>query len=108
MKTEFRDRHDRLRYLKACETARRLRADPRLIESGRRFVEDAMAPDPHQRHYTTLWRDLLALPAETIAAALIEDSPRGDLLRDTCPVFGRGFTSQEVAALLDADRASAP
>jgi hypothetical protein len=33
MKTSFRDRHERPRYLKACETARRI-------------VEERMAPDP--------------------------------------------------------------
>jgi hypothetical protein len=49
MKTSFRDRHERLKYLKACETARRIVRDPGLIEQARRFVEEAMAPDPHQR-----------------------------------------------------------
>jgi hypothetical protein len=106
MKTSFRDRHERLKYLKACETARRIIRDPRLIEQARRFVEEAMAPDPHQRVYTVMWRELLGLPAEDIAAALIEDSDRGQLLRDTSPVFGKGFTSREVVELLDRARAA--
>ena len=106
MKTVFYDRHERLRYLKACEIARRIVRDPRQIEQARRFVEEAMAPDPHQSTYTAMWREILSLPAQDIAAALIEDSEKGQLLRDTSPVFGDGFTSQEVVALLDRDRAS--
>jgi hypothetical protein len=101
MKTSFRDRHERLKYLKACETARRIIDDPRLVEQARRFVEDAMAPDPHQQVYTLMWRELLSFPATDIAAALIEDSDRGQLLRETSPVFGKGFTSREVVELLD-------
>jgi hypothetical protein len=106
MKTNFRDRHERLQYLKACETARRIQRDPGLVDQARRFVEERMAPDPHQRAYTSMWRELLRLPEESIAAALIEDSDRGQLLRDTSPVFGKGFTSREVVALLDRDRAA--
>jgi hypothetical protein len=106
MKTSFRDRHERLKYLKACETARRIIADPRLIDQARCFVEEAMAPDAHQRVYTLMWRELLDRPAAQIAAALVEDSERGQLLRDTSPVFGKGFTSREVVELLDRARAA--
>jgi hypothetical protein len=106
MKTSFRDRHERLKYLKACETARRIVGDPSLTEQARRFVEAAMAPDPHQRAYTLIWRELPGLPADAIAAALLEDSDRGQLLRDTSPVFGKGFTSREVVELRDRDRAA--
>lgn len=106
MKTRFRDRHERLKYLKACETARRIVRDPGLIDQARRFVEEAMAPDPHQRAYTLIWRELLCLSVEDIAAALLEDSDRGQLLRDTRPVFGKGFTSREVVELRDRDRAA--
>ena len=35
-----------------------------------------------------------------VAAALTEDSPRGQLLRETGPVFGKGLTSREVAELI--------
>jgi hypothetical protein len=108
MKTSFRDRHERLKYLKACETARRITLDPRLVDQARQFVEQAMAPDPHQRAYTSMWREVLELPAAEIAAALIEDSDRGQLLRDTSPVFGKGFTSREIVELLDRTRATAP
>lgn len=60
-----------------------------------------MEPDPHQRTYTLMWRELLDRPAAEVAAALIEDSPRGQLLRETSPVFGKGLTSREVANLIE-------
>jgi len=103
MKTHFHDAHERRQYTLACETARRIVRDPALIEDARRFVERAMAPDPHQAVYTTMWRDLLSRPASVIATALIEDSDRGGLLRETSPVFGPGYTSREIAAILNPD-----
>ena len=106
MTTRFYDRHERRSYLKACEVARRIVTDPALIEDGQRFLERAMAPAPHQSQYVAMWREMLTQPAAEIAAALIEDSPRGSLLRDTSPVFGPGFTSREIVALMD--RADAP
>ena len=108
MKTRFRDRHERLKYLKACETARRIVQNPDLVAQARRFVEKAMAPDPHQAAYTAVWREWLDRPAPEIAAALVEDSERGQLLRDTSAVFGPGFTSREIVALMERDRASTP
>ena len=80
--------------------ARRIVADPSMIADARRFVDKPMAPDPHQRTYTVMWHELLARPPAEIAAALIEDSPRGRLLRETRPVFGKGLTSREVAELI--------
>lgn len=49
MKTYFRDRYDRLDYLKVCEVARRIVDDPLLIAAARDFVETVMLADPHQR-----------------------------------------------------------
>ncbi len=106
MKTSFRDRHERLKYLKACATARRIIHDPQLIEQARHFVEAVMAPAPHQQVYTLMWRELLSLPAADIASAMTEDTDRGQLLRDTSPVFGKGFTSREIVELLDRTRAA--
>ena len=80
--------------------------DPHLIDQTRRFVEKAMTPDPHQHICTLMWRLLLGRRAEEIAAALVEDSDRGQLLSDTTPVFGKLFTSREVVELLDQDRAA--
>jgi hypothetical protein len=47
-----------------------------------------------------MWRDMLARSPAEIAAALTEDSPRGRLLRETRPVFGKGLTSRDVAELI--------
>ncbi len=101
MKTNFHDRHDHIDYLKACEMARRIVASPAVIEDARRWLEQRMAPDPHQRCYVEMWRALLDRPPEEIATALVEDSDRGQLLRETRPIFGKGFTSQEVRRLMD-------
>ena len=60
-----------------------------------------MLTDPHQHKYGMMWRELLAKPPGDIAAALVEDSERGRLLRETRPVFGRGLSSREVVALLE-------
>ena len=96
----FRDRHDRLKYLKACEVACRIAENPSLIEDARTFLV-RMAADPHQRDYVEIWREMLERPPAEIAAALVEDSERGDLLQDTAPVFGPGFTSQEIVRLIE-------
>jgi len=66
-----------------------------------------MLPDPHQRDYALMWQDLLAKSPAEIAAALTEDSPRGRLLRETGPVFGKGLTSRDVADLIANARAPA-
>ena len=47
----FHDRHEWIDYLKACEVARRIVADPSMIADAQRFVATRMAPDPHQRDY---------------------------------------------------------
>ena len=96
----FHDRHEWIDYLKASEVARRLVADPSNIADARRFVAARMAPDPHQRDYGQMWQDLLSRPPAEIAAALTEDSPRGQLLRETRPIFGKGLTSRDVAELI--------
>ena len=106
MATRFHDRHEWIDLLKAQEVARRIVADPSLIMDARRFVETRMLPDPHQRHYALMWRELLSQPPRAIAEALVEDSPRGQLLRETRPAFGKGLSSREVAALIE--RADAP
>ncbi len=87
MKTVFHDRHEERDYRKALALAERLRHDPTLVANARRYLERFMAPDPHSARYTAMWRDVLDLPAREIAAALIEDSPRGALLRETRPAF---------------------
>jgi hypothetical protein len=100
MAMRFHDRHEWIDYLKACEMARRLVADPSMIDAARRFVATRMQPDPHQRDYALMWQELLSRPPDEIAGALIEDSARGRLLRETRPVFGKGLTSREVVELI--------
>jgi hypothetical protein len=101
MATRFHDRHEWIDFLKAQEVARRIVADPSMIAEARQFVETHMAPDAHQQTYAVMWRDLLSRPPSEIAAALTEDCERGRLLRETRPVFGKGLTSREVAALIE-------
>jgi hypothetical protein len=107
-KAHFHDRHDRVDYLKACEVARCILRDPSLIADARAFVETAMLTDPHQRAHALAWQALLLRPPAEIAAALVEDTPRGQALRETRPVFGKGLSSREVVALLEAADAAAP
>jgi hypothetical protein len=100
MARHFHDRHEWITYLKACEVARRLVADPSMIVDAQQFVAKRMLPDPHQRDYAVMWQDLLSRTPTEIAAALTEDRPRGRLLRETGPVFGKGLTSRDVAELI--------
>jgi hypothetical protein len=108
MAMRFHDRHEWIDYLKACEMARRLVADPSMVADAQAFVATRMLPDPHQREYALMWQDLLSRPPAEIAAALTEDSPHGRLLRETRPVFGKGLTSRDVAELIAGTDAEAP
>jgi hypothetical protein len=108
MTIRFHDRHEWIDFLKANEVARRIVADPSMIADARRFVATRMAPDPHQRDYAIMWRELLSRSPSEIAAALTEDSPGGRLLRETRPVFGKGLTSREVAELIARADVAAP
>ena len=108
MTIRFHDRHEWIDFLKASEVARRILADPSSIADAQRFVTWRMAPDPHQRDYALMWRELLSRSPADIAAALTEDNPRGRLLRETAPVFGKGLTSQEVADLIARPDVAAP
>ena len=84
----FRDRHQLYSFLVARETARRILADPSLIERGRRHLEEFIRPDSAQRDGYRLWSDLLREPPLVIAERLLERSPRGDYTRETAPAFG--------------------
>mgnify|MGYP006894129271 CR=1 FL=1 len=88
MKTSFYDRHERRTYALIEETCRRILADPGLIGVARAHMEKFMALDPHQRPYYAMWRELLDLPPSDLVERLLEDSPRGDLVRETMPSFG--------------------
>jgi hypothetical protein len=101
MARRFHDWHEWIDFLKACEVARRIVADPSMVADAQRFVATRILPDPHQRDYAVIWQDLLSRPPAEIAAALTEDSPRGRLLPETRPVFGKGLTSRDVAELIE-------
>ncbi|EWY42811.1 hypothetical protein N825_00895 [Skermanella stibiiresistens SB22] len=70
------------------EICRRILLDPSLIDVARGHLERFMDPDPHQAPYYAMWRDLLDLPPAELVEHLLEDSPRGDLVRETMPSFG--------------------
>ena len=108
MTMRFHDRHEWIDFLKASEVARRIVADPSTIADAQKFVAWRMAPDPHQRDYALMWHELLSRSPAEIAAALTEDSPRGRLLRETRPVFGKGLTSRDVAELIAHPDVAAP
>jgi hypothetical protein len=104
----FHDRHEWIDFLKASEVARRILADTSMIADAKKFVAKRMATDPHQREYAVMWQELLSRSPAEIATALTEDSPRGRLLRETRPVFGKGLTSREVADLIAHPDVAAP
>jgi hypothetical protein len=86
-KQSFWDRHEMRAYFRAAEIGRRLVQDPRLVAVGREYIERFMRNDPHQAYYYRLWSHTLTLAPEDIARKLLEDSPDGALLRDSCPCF---------------------
>lgn len=83
----FYDRSQKLKYLYACETARRLVENPSLIESGKRYLKSKTAPNPRMKRYYLLWDRVLERPPGEIAQRLIADTPEGEQLRDSMPVF---------------------
>jgi hypothetical protein len=84
---EFYDQSQRLKYLYAREMARRLVERPSLVQSGKSYLEANVAPNPRMRRYYLLWQNLLEQPADEISRQLISDTPEGQQLRDSMPVF---------------------
>ena len=84
----FRDRTQRYSYLVACENARRILADPAVLEAGRRHLERFSAGNPHRRDGYALWSALLDDGAAAVTARLTERGERGDYTRETAPSFG--------------------
>jgi len=87
--------------LKAQEIARRLVADPSMIEGAWEFLNRHMMPDSHQHARRDVAR-LAGPPSGGDCCGLGGGQPRGQLLRETAPVFGNGLTSCEVSELIDA------
>lgn len=100
----FRDRNQRYGYLVARENARRVLADPAVLEGARRHLERFCAGVPQRRHGYDLWSALLDAGAEAVAARLTERGERGDDARETAPSFG-GLPGPVRARLLAEARA---
>jgi hypothetical protein len=81
------DRNKERSYELARIVAAKLVGNPALIEEGRKYLERYVkdAPGQHRRH--ELWTTILKLNVEEIATRLLANSPEGELLRDTRPVF---------------------
>lgn len=86
-KVSFRDAHERRGYLRAMEIAKRIVDDPAIVQNGKAYLERHVRPDPHQERYYRLWRSIISLAPEEIAAVLLEDSDRGGEVRNSAPVF---------------------
>ncbi len=86
-KSSFYDNHERRAYLRFVEIAKRIMDDPNIIQSGIKFIKAHMRDDPHQARAYTRWAEILKQPPAAIVTSLLEDSPSGQWLRDTAPVF---------------------
>jgi len=87
LKRDFRDRHERRAYLRACLLGQRLLHDPALLERGRAFLDRFVRGDPRQRRIYAMWTDALALPVDQLVDRLLADDAHGAALRETAPVF---------------------
>ncbi|MCJ2054641.1 hypothetical protein [Methylobacterium sp. J-070] len=87
VKLDFHDRSKRRSYDVARRVAIRLEDDPGLVNNGRAYLERCVRPDPAQARYYALWMDLLRQDVRQIVRQMLADTPQGDLLRDTQPVF---------------------
>ena len=86
-KVRFYDRNERRSYELTRVVAARLVDDPSLVKTGLDFVRRHMSGDSTQSQYRDMWEELLRQHVREIARQLLEDTPRGELLRDTQPVF---------------------
>lgn len=104
---QFYDRSQKLKYLYARETARRLIEKPSLVDAGKRYLEAKVAPNPRMRRYYLLWSQLLERPAAEIAERLTADTPEGEQLRDSMPVF-EPIEGEARKRIIRASRSAAP
>jgi hypothetical protein len=86
-KARFYDRNERRHYEMTRAVAVRLIDNPALVRSGLAFARRHMSGDVAQSQYFAIWEELLRADVSDIVRGLLEDSPRGSLLRDTQPVF---------------------
>jgi hypothetical protein len=86
-KLRFYDRNERRSYELTRAVAARLVGDPDLVQQGLAHARRHMGSDASQARYFEVWEQLLKEDARAIARQLVEDTPRGAVLRDTQPVF---------------------
>jgi hypothetical protein len=86
-KTQFYDRNERRSYELTRVVAARLIDDPSLVSNGLAHARRHMSADAAQARYFKMWDELLRGDVADIVRQLLEDTPRGALLRDTQPVF---------------------
>lgn len=86
-KTRFYDRNERRSYELTRTVAARLIDDPTLVSNGLAYARRHMTQDVAQAQYYAVWEKLLHADVCAIVRDLLEDTPRGALLRDTQPVF---------------------
>ena len=86
-KTQFYDRNERRSYELTRVVAARLIDDPSLVRNGLEHARRHMGADASRGRYFKMWDELLRNDVTDIARQLLEDTPRGALLRDTQPVF---------------------
>ena len=87
LKTSFYDAHERRAYSRMIEVASRILDDASLIERGRAFLARFVREDVRQRRGYETWIELLDYTPEHIVRELLSDTPRGEALRETAPVF---------------------
>ena len=73
----FCDRGERFNYLIACENARRIIADPGLLDVAAEHLGRFAAGDPHQKTRYDLWVALLSQGPAAVAERLTEKSREG-------------------------------
>jgi len=86
-KMRFYDRNERRSYELTRAVAARLVDDPTLMRNGLAHATRHMSADTSQSQYFLMWQELLQHDVDVVVRHLLEDTPRGALLRDTQPVF---------------------
>ncbi len=82
-----RDRHREFKLALFRETCSRILDNPSLIENGRQHMQQFMAKDVRMSKYYRLWQSVIDLPPAEMCRRLLADTPEGDALRDSSPVF---------------------
>ena len=82
-----RDRNREFKLALFRETCSRILDDPTLIENGRRHMQRFMAKDSRMSKYYQLWQSVIDLPPTEMCRRLLADTPEGEALRDSSPVF---------------------